>query len=120
MKDSAEKFPVIYMGGPRQCGKTTLSKMAFPDYHYVNLEDPETRSFAANDPKAFLKMAEKSGLIIDEVQRVPELFSSIQVYVDNEEKMGRIILTGSQNFLLLEAITQSLAGTGGNNKKPLF
>lgn len=105
----AGKFPVISITGPRQSGKTTLAKKCFPDYTYVNLESPDTREFARSDPKSFLA-AYKNGIIIDEVQYVPELFSYIQVLVDEKQSVGEIILTGSQNFLMIESITQSLAG----------
>lgn len=104
----SEKFQIIAVFGPRQAGKTTLVKNVFKDYLYKNLEDPSERDFAQSDPKSFLKDAEK-GLIIDEVQRVPDLFSYIQILVDANPKV-KIILTGSQNYLLLEKVTQSLAG----------
>lgn len=105
----ASKMPVITITGPRQSGKTTLAKMSFPKYDYVNLETPENRLFAASDPKSFLAQFQK-GVIIDEVQYVPELFSYIQVFSDESGKAGQYILTGSHNFLLLEKIAQSLAG----------
>lgn len=107
---STKFFPVIALTGPRQSGKTTLVKELFGNkYKYVNLEDVEQRSFAQNDPKGFLE--EYNGkVIIDEAQYVPELFSYIQVLVDSRKKTGQFILTGSQNFLLLEKISQSLAG----------
>jgi uncharacterized protein len=102
------KFPVITVTGPRQSGKTTLVKALFKDFHYANLEDISIREFALNDPKGFLN-AFGNRLIIDEAQYAPQLFSYIQVMVD-EYKEKRFVLTGSQNFLLLEKITQSLAG----------
>jgi predicted AAA+ superfamily ATPase len=105
----ASLFPVVSVTGPRQSGKTTLVRSAFPDYKYVTLEDPDTRMIALNDPRKFLQN-HKKGLIIDEAQRVPELFSYIQGVVDQSNKEGEFILTGSQNFLLLEKISQSLAG----------
>ncbi len=105
----AGKFPVISITGPRQSGKTTLSKMCFPTYDYVNLEMPDSRSFAQSDPRHFLDRFEK-GVIIDEIQYVPELFSYIQGIVDEHSKTGQFIITGSQNFLLMEKISQSLAG----------
>lgn len=105
----AKKFPVVSITGPRQSGKTTLVKMCFPDYDYVNLELPHHRIFATQDPEAFLQNY-KRGLILDEAQYVPELFSYIQDKVDVSGETGKYILTGSQNFLLLERITQSLAG----------
>jgi predicted AAA+ superfamily ATPase len=103
-----DKYPVITVTGPRQSGKTTLVKNAFNDYNYVNFEDISNREFAINDPKGFLQ-AYGDRLIIDEAQHVPDIFSYIQVTVD-ADKNKRFVLTGSQNFLLLEKITQSLAG----------
>jgi predicted AAA+ superfamily ATPase len=105
----AEKFPVLVFTGPRQSGKTTLAKIAFPDYRYVSLENPENLAFALNDPKGFLEIYDQF-VIIDEVQNAPELFSYIQEIVDNAGQCGHYILSGSQNFLLLEKITQTLAG----------
>ena len=105
----AEKFLVLVFTGPRQSGKTTLAKIAFPDYRYVSLENPENLAFALNDPKGFLEIYDQF-VIIDEVQNAPELFSYIQEIVDNTGKCGHYILSGSQNFLLLEKITQTLAG----------
>jgi predicted AAA+ superfamily ATPase len=105
----AGKFPVISITGPRQSGKTTLSKLCFPDYEYVNLEMPDSRSFAQSDPRNFLNKFEK-GVIIDEIQYVPELFSYIQGIVDEYSGTGQFVITGSQNFLLMEKISQSLAG----------
>lgn len=105
----ASKMPVLTITGPRQSGKTTLAKMSFPKYDYVNLETLENRAFAASDPKNFLARFTK-GVIIDEAQYVPELFSYIQAITDESGKAGQFILTGSQNFLLLEKISQSLAG----------
>ncbi len=105
----AEKMPIVSITGPRQSGKTTLSKACFPDYEYVNLESPETRLAAQEDPKAFLRN-HKKGLIIDEAQRMPDLFSYLQVLSDESGKPGEFILTGSQNFILQQTISQSLAG----------
>lgn len=107
--EMAGKMPLISITGPRQAGKTTLAKICFPDYQYANLESPETRLTATTDPKAFLTQHEK-GLIIDEAQRYPELFSYLQVISDESGRSGEFILTGSQNFLLKKNITQSLAG----------
>lgn len=105
----AKKMPAIALTGPRQSGKTTLLKAAFPNYDYVNLEHPPTRTLALTDPDQFLSQYTK-GLIIDEVQRAPQLFSYLQVLIDKQKKMGKYILSGSQNFALLENISQSLAG----------
>ncbi|MEZ5031429.1 MAG: ATP-binding protein [Saprospiraceae bacterium] len=109
IQQMATKMPVISITGPRQSGKTTLARHCFPDYTYVNLESPETRLFATEDPKAFLQQ-HKTGLIIDEAQRVPELFSYLQVISDASGQPGEYILSGSQNFMLLRSITQTLAG----------
>lgn len=105
----SQKFPVTAVIGPRQSGKTTLVKHLFNNYDYVNLEEPDTRLFAQSDPRTFLAN-HPHGLIIDEAQRVPELFSYIQAIVDQEQNYGQFILTGSQHFLLHEKISQSLAG----------
>ncbi|MBI4597753.1 MAG: ATP-binding protein [Candidatus Omnitrophica bacterium] len=105
----ARAYPVVSVCGPRQSGKTTLVKVTFPRHAYVSLEDLDTRNFAAADPRAFLKQYPK-GVILDEVQRVPELFSYLQTEVDQQSKPGRFILTGSQQFLLLERVSQTLAG----------
>jgi len=104
----SQHFQIITITGPRQSGKTTVSKQSFPDYKYFNLEDISIREIISLDPKKFLRKNSK-GVILDEVQRMPDLFSYIQVIVD-EEKDARFILTGSSNFSLLQNITQSLAG----------
>lgn len=108
LKRLSDFYSVIVITGPRQSGKTTLSKMEFPDYHYVNMENISLRNQIMESPIAFLEQHRK-GLIIDEVQNVPELFSYIQVVVDNDES-SRFVLTGSSNFSLLAQVTQSLAG----------
>lgn len=107
--EMATKFPVIAITGPRQSGKSTLCKNLFKEYRYVSLENPEIKHFALSDPKGFLDEYNDK-VIIDEAQNAPELFSYIQGIVDESGKTGQYILTGSQNFLLLEKITQSLAG----------
>jgi predicted AAA+ superfamily ATPase len=104
-----EKYPLIAITGPRQSGKTTLARRLRPDFGYVNLELDENRDFAQNDPHGFLN-AHQSGVILDEVQYVPTLFPYLKHYTDLRGKPGEYILTGSQHFLLLEKITQSLAG----------
>ncbi len=106
----AEDYPVVYLTGPRQSGKTTLARATFPGFEYRSLEDLQTREEAIEDPRGFLRRLEKSrGAILDEAQRTPDLFSYIQGFVD-ERRGGPLILTGSQSFLLLEQISQSLAG----------
>lgn len=107
--EMAQKFPVILLTGPRQSGKTTFCKHVFSTYRYVSLENPDVFYFAKSDPKGFLKLYDKY-VIIDEAQQVPELFSYIQQIVDESNITGHYILSGSQNFLLFEKITQSLAG----------
>lgn len=109
LKQLATQYPVVSVSGPRQSGKTTLTRIVFPDYHYVSLEDPEQREFASRDARRFLD-GFKGGVIIDEAQRVPDLFSYIQTIVDLEGKAGRFILTGSQQFLMLSKVSQTLAG----------
>lgn len=102
-------MPVISVTGPRQSGKTTLVKMIFPDYLYLDLEIPEIRELAIKDPRSFLSGHDK-GLIIDEIQYAPQLLSYIKSLTDETGKNGKFIITGSQNLLLLESIAQSLAG----------
>jgi hypothetical protein len=109
LKSMAEKFPVLVLTGPRQSGKTTLAKMTFPTYRYVSLENPQNLQFALSDPTGFLAIYDQH-CIIDEVQNAPQLFSYIQEIVDDSKLTGHYILSGSQNFLLLEKITQTLAG----------
>jgi hypothetical protein len=105
----ATGFRVLTITGPRQSGKTTLSKAAFPHKPYVSLEAADERAFARHDPRGFLARF-PDGAIIDEAQSVPDLFSYIQTLVDEDQRPGRFVLTGSQNFGLLARITQSLAG----------
>lgn len=109
----AEKFPIISVSGPRQSGKTTLLKSLFTQYKYVNLENLDERALVAEDIRGFLRQHADAGIVIDEAQRLPELFSYLQGFVDDSRKMGRIIISGSQNFLLMESISQSLAGRVG-------
>jgi len=103
------KYPVLAVTGPRQSGKTTMLRHLFDDYRYVSLENPDNRDFALNDPNGFFKQYD-SRVIIDEIQQAPALFSYMQTIVDEKKQMGQYIISGSQNFLLLERITQSLAG----------
>ena len=106
--EAAKYYRVIVVTGPRQTGKTTLCRHLFSDYKYYNLEDVALRNAIADDPKGFLSGC-GDRVIIDEVQNIPELFSYIQVVVDADENR-RFALTGSNNFSLMESITQSLAG----------
>lgn len=109
LEKRAAAYPVVTLTGPRQSGKTTLVRAAFPAHAYRSLEDPQERDFALRDPRGFLRQF-SSGVILDEVQRCPELPSYIQGIVDDDPTPGRFILTGSQNLLLLDRVSQSLAG----------
>jgi len=107
--EMTSKFPIVTLTGPRQSGKSTLLRASFPGYQYVSLEDPDQRLLATDDPRGFLATySDKT--IIDEAQRVPLLFSYIQTHVDAENREGMYLLAGSHNFLLMESISQSLAG----------
>ncbi|MBX3353345.1 MAG: ATP-binding protein [Phycisphaeraceae bacterium] len=106
---AAKAFPAVTLTGPRQSGKSTLCRALFPGHAYVNLEAPDTRDFAQNDPRGFLSGL-RGGAILDEIQRVPELPSYLQPLMDEDPTPGRWILTGSQNFALLGSVSQSLAG----------
>lgn len=103
------EYPVVTLLGPRQAGKTTLVRAVLDKYEYFNLESPETRQLATDDPKAFLTQIE-GNVILDEIQRVPELLSYIQTIVDVSQRNGQFVLTGSHQLELRQAITQSLAG----------
>lgn len=112
LEEMVQSFPVVTVTGPRQSGKTTMVKCAFPDRDYVSLEELDIREYASRDPRGFL--AEYSNnLIIDEIQKVPSLLSYIQSIVDEEQKNGRYILMGSNQFEYLSSISQSLAGRTG-------
>lgn len=112
LRMAARAFPIVTLTGPRQSGKTTLARAAFPGHQYATLEDPDQRDFALADPRGFLGQF-RGRVILDEVQRVPDLFSYIQGIVDREDRTGRFVLTGSQNFLLMHRVSQSLAGRCG-------
>lgn len=103
------QYPVITITGPRQSGKTTLARNAFKDLPYFNLENMETRSFAADDPQGFLNQC-PDGAVIDEIQHVPGITSWIQVRTDESGREGMYVLTGSRQFEIMESVSQSLAG----------
>src|SRR4030067_3272299 len=103
------KFSVVCQTGPRQSGKTTLAQTIFKNHDYVNLEEPDERAMALNDPKGFMRRFTK-GVILDEVQKAPDPFSSLQGISDEDYSPGRFILTGSQQFQLLHKVSQHLAG----------
>ena len=106
---AAARYPVVSVNGPRQSGKTTLLRNTFPGYRYVSLESPDERTFALEDPRGFLGRFD-GPVILDEAQRTPDLFSYIQTIVDEDPAPGRFLLSGSRNFLLMQGISQSLAG----------
>jgi hypothetical protein len=112
LKIRASQYPVVAVTGPRQSGKTTLCRAAFPDHTYVSLEGEDTRRYATEDPRGFLD-EHRGGTTFDEVQRAPGLLSYLQELVDTDPTPGRFILTGSQHFGLSEAVSQSLAGRVG-------
>src|SRR3990167_3690232 len=105
----ARRFPAVTVTGPRQSGKTTLCRAAFPDKPYVSLEAPDVRRYAIEDPRGFLG-DHRDGAILDEVQRAPEILAYLQPMLDERRGSGRFILTGSANLSLLQSVSQSLAG----------
>lgn len=109
ISELAAKFKAVAVTGARQTGKTTLVKQIFKDKPYVSLENPDNRSFALEDPRGFLANY-PNGAILDEIQRTPALFSYLQEILDNTKQKGLFILTGSNNFLLQQSISQTLAG----------
>lgn len=109
-----DKYPVVSIVGPRQSGKTSLAKEIFPDYAYYNLENLDMLSLAQADPKRFLQIGSGTKMIIDEIQKFPDLLSYIQVEVDTKKIDGQFIITGSQNFAISAGISQSLAGRVAN------
>lgn len=107
--DAARQFPAVTVTGPRQSGKSTLCKALFLDHRYLNLEQPDLREFALEDPRGFLA-THPGPVIIDEFQHAPQLASWLQVLIDENPQPGRWILTGSQNLAITQSISQSLAG----------
>lgn len=111
VEERAKKMPVIAIMGPRQSGKTTLARSIFNKHIYISLEEIDNQRFATEDPRRFLELYKNDfGIILDEIQRVPSLLSYIQTYVDLHDVRGYFVLTGLQNFLVAEAVTQTLAG----------
>jgi uncharacterized protein len=107
----SKQFPVLALFGPRQSGKTTLARTLFPHYRYINLESFEEQEFAQTDSRGFLdRFRRDEGVILDEIQKAPKLLSYIQIDVDEHPQPGRFILTGSQNILLNQQVSQTLAG----------
>ena len=104
-----DEYFSVAVFGPRQCGKTTLIQNLYPDFSYANLEDMNTRALAKNDPEEFFTRFPEP-VIIDEIQRVPELLSTVQVRIDKNKKKGQYIITGSQQIPLKTSVSQSLAG----------
>lgn len=111
-KQSLTQFRALCITGPRQSGKTTLSKALFKNKPYVNFENPTVQQNAETNPEAFLHQY-RNGAVFDEVQRVPDIFRYLQEILDNNNQRGQFILTGSNNFLLQEQVSQSLAGRAG-------
>ncbi|MBU4589602.1 MAG: ATP-binding protein [Candidatus Omnitrophica bacterium] len=105
----SRQYPVVTITGPRQSGKTTLAKACFPQKPYVNLEEPDKRKLAIEDPRGFLENL-PTGAVLDEIQRAPQLSSYIQSIVDSSSQKGMFIFTGSQQFEITQSISQSLAG----------
>lgn len=112
VRNLARQFKTVAVVGPRQSGKTTLVSKVFDNKPYVNLENPDQRRYALEDPRGFLSLYPE-GAVLDEIQRAPELFSYLQQILDESPENGKFILTGSNNFLLQEKISQSLAGRVG-------
>ena len=112
LKIISKEFPIVAVLGPRQAGKSTLVKMFYKNYDYISFEDPDIRERVLEDPRSFLIKYPRQ-VIYDEIQRVPSFLSYLQTHVDSGIEPGMIIITGSHNYLLMESITQSLAGRVG-------
>ena len=110
VRAAASRYRAIVLLGPRQSGKTTLARSLFSDFRYVSLEDPDQRRLALADPRALLGRDGNASLILDEVQRAPDLLSYVQGMLDDPSSSQRFVLTGSQNLLLAERVSQTLAG----------
>ena len=108
LRKAAATYPVVTLTGPRQSGKTTLVRAEFADHLYVSLEAPDVRMQALEDPRSLLAQSDR--MVIDEIQRAPDLLSYIQVLVDEDRRAGRFIVTGSHNLLLMKSVAQTLAG----------
>ena len=108
LRKAAATYPVVTLTGPRQSGKTTLVRAVFADHLYVSLEAPDVRMRALEDPRSLLALSDR--MVIDEIQRAPDLLSYIQVLVDEDRRTGRFIVTGSHNLLLMSSVAQTLAG----------
>lgn len=109
LKQALGEYPIVSVSGPRQCGKTTLLRSELPDWDYVSLENPDMRRLATDDPRAFLRHRRRH-VILDEIQRAPELLSYLQGIVDETGEPGQFAISGSQNYLLMRGVTQTLAG----------
>ena len=115
--EALNSFPILVITGARQTGKTTLSKL-LTDKPYYNLESPDTRELISSDPRSFLNKIMAKGAIIEEFQRLPDLSSYLQEIVDANKQKGMFILTGSNNFLMMSNLSQSLAGRAAILKLP--
>ena len=111
----ARQFPAVLILGARQVGKTTLARSAFADHRYIDLEDPNTRALFAEDPRFALDARQEApGLVLDEAQRLPELFDALRGAIDaDRQRMGRFVLLGSAQPALVQKVAESLAGRVG-------